>query len=151
MTGKLLAKNKKAYFDYEILETLEAGLKLLGHEVKSAKNSSLNLKGSYITFHKDKPGVSNMHISKYKPAGALPDHDPERWRDVLLKKKQIAYIKEKSTEKGLTIIPLKVYTSGRLIKLEIGICKGKKTYDKREIIKKRDLDREIKRDLKGQY
>ena len=83
-----LAKNKKAYFDYQILESLEAGLLLRGYEVKSVKKGQLNLKGSYITTHKDKIGITGMHITKYKPAGHLDDYDPDGWREILLHKKQ---------------------------------------------------------------
>ena len=143
-----LAKNKKAYFDYQILESLEAGLLLRGYEVKSVKKGQLNLKGSYITTHKDKIGITGMHITKYKPAGHLDDYDPDGWREILLHKKQISYLRGKMQEKGLTIVPLRVYTKARLVKVEIGICKGKKQFDKREIIKKRDLDRELRRTLK---
>ena len=144
-----LIKNKKAYFDYEILETLEAGLVLAGHEVKSVKSGQVNLKGSYVSFHKNKIGVTGMHISKYKPAGNLDDYQPDRWRELLLHKKQVDYLRGKSLEKGLTIVPTKVYTKARLIKMEIAICKGKKTYDKRESIRNRELDREMKRTLKN--
>ncbi|MEK7681002.1 MAG: SsrA-binding protein SmpB [Patescibacteria group bacterium] len=140
-----LAENKKAFFDYEILEKYEAGLVLTGQEVKSVKNGQANLKGSYITFHNKKPTVIGMHISKYKPAGKLPDYDPVRTREVLLKKKEIAYLQGKSQEQGLTIVPLKVYASGRLVKMEIGVGRGKKSYDKREAIKKRELKRELER------
>jgi len=143
-----IVKNKKAYFDYEVLESLEAGLMLTGAETKSIKQGSVNLIGAYVSFHADKVGLAKMHVSKYKPAGKVDDYDPERWRPLLLHKKQIALLREKNNEKGLTIIPLRVYTKGRLIKIEIGICKGKKTYNKREIIKNRDVDRDIKRTLK---
>lgn len=144
-----LAKNKKAYFDYDILETFEAALVLTGQEVKSAKNGQINLKGTYINFHGNKPGIVNMTISKYKSAGQLPDYDPNRWRQILLHKRQIAYLKGKSTQKGLTIMPLKVYTNGRLIKLEIGVGRGKRKYDKREALKRRDQNKEIRRTLKN--
>ena len=140
-----LAENKKAFFDYEILDKAEAGLALTGQEVKSVKNGQVNLKGSYVTFHNGKPQIIGMHISKYKPAGKLPDYDPVRTRGLLLKKREIAYLQGKSQEKGLTIVPLKVYTKGRLLKIEIGVGRGKKTYDKREAIKKRELKREIDR------
>ena len=148
MKFETLTKNKKAYFDYEVLETIEAGLMLSGNETKSIKGGAVNLKGSYVSFHNDKVGLAKMHVSKYKPAGTLSDYDPERWRPLLLHKKQIALLKEKNKEKGLTIIPLKVYTKGRLIKVEIGICKGKKTYNKKELIKKKDVEKDIKRTLK---
>jgi SsrA-binding protein len=140
-----LAENKKAFFDYEILEKFEAGLKLTGQETKSAKMGQINLKGSYVTFHNGKAYVLNMHINKYKPAGPLPDYDPTHTRQLLLHKKEIAYLQGKFMEKGLTIVPLRVYTKQRLIKIEVAVARGKKTYDKRETIKKRELKRELDR------
>ncbi|HSR89020.1 MAG TPA: SsrA-binding protein SmpB [Candidatus Udaeobacter sp.] len=144
-----LAENKKALFDYEILEKYEAGLVLSGQEVKSAKAGQINLKGSYVTFHDGKAFVLNMHITKYKPAGPLPDYDPTRTRQLLLHKKEIAYLQGKSLERGLTIVPLKVYTKQRLIKIEVAIAKGRKNYDKREVIKTRELKRELDRARKN--
>ena len=144
-----LAENKKAFFDYEILEKFEAGIVLSGQETKSAKDGQVNLKGSYVTFHNGKAFVLNMHITKYKPAGRLPDYDPTRTRQLLLHKKEIAYLQAKSMEKGLTIVPLRVYTNERLLKLEVAVARGKKTYDKRESIKKKDLKRELDRARKN--
>ncbi len=145
-----IAENKKAAFEYEILEKLEAGLVLSGQEVKSAKLGQVNLKGSYITFHGPTALVLNMHINKYKAAGPLPDYDPTRSRPVLLHKKQIAYLRAKSMEKGLTIVPLRVYTKGRLLKIEVAVARGKKLYDKRETLKKRDSKREMQRAQKSE-
>lgn len=144
-----LAKNKRAYFDYDILDTIEAALVLSGQEVKSAKQGQISLKGTHLNFHDDLPGILNMTISKYKPAGSLPDYDPNRWRQLLLHKRQIAYLKEKLAQKGLTIIPLRVYTKGRLIKVAIGIAKGKKRHDKRDVLKQRDQAKEMGRTLKN--
>ena len=146
----LLAENKKALFDYEILEKLEAGLKLSGQETKSAKMGQINLKGAYVTFHNSKAYVLNMHINKYNPAGPMPDYDPTRSRPLLLHKKQIAYLQGKTMEKGLTIVPLRVYTKERYLKIEVAVARGKKTFDKREVIKARDVKREIQRGLKEQ-
>ena len=145
-----LAENKKAFFDYEILEKYEAGLELTGQEVKSAKMGQINLKGSYVTFHNGKAYVLNMHINKYKAAGSLPDYDPTRTRQLLLRKKEIAYLQTKSMEKGLTIVPLQVYTKQRYLKIEIAVARGKKTYDKRAVIKERDMKKEMDRILKSQ-
>jgi len=145
----ILATNKKANFDYEILEKQEAGIELKGHEVKSVKQGSINLKGAFVSFYQNQAWLNNAHISKYKQAGNLKDYDPTRRRKLLLHRKQIKYLLGKSQEKGLTIIPLSVYTKDRLIKLEIGIGKGKKKYDKRETIKKRDIEREIARKIKN--
>lgn len=144
-----LTENKKALFDYDILEKYEAGLVLSGQEVKSAKAGQINLKGSYVTFHDGKAFVLNMHITKYKPAGPLPDYDPTRTRQLLLHKKEIAYLQGKSMERGLTIVPLRVYTKQRLLKIEVAIGKGRKNYDKREVIKTRELKRELDRARKN--
>jgi SsrA-binding protein len=143
-----IALNKKALFDYEILDKLEAGLVLTGYEAKAIKNGNINLKGSYVIFHNSDPFLINAHIGLYKPAGKIADYDPTRSRKLLLKKNEIRYLRAKSEEKGLTIVPLKVYTKNRFIKIEIGIGKGKKQFDKRETIKKRDTEKEIKRTLK---
>jgi len=145
----ILLENKKAFFDYEILEKIEAGLKLTGQEVKSAKAGQINLKGTFVTFHNGEAYVTNMHINKYKAAGPMPDYDPTHSRQLLLRKKQIAYLQAKSHEKGLTIMPLSVYTKGRLIKIEIAVARGKKLYDKRESIKNRELKRELDRARKN--
>jgi SsrA-binding protein len=142
---KILSENKKAKFDYEIIDTLEAGLMLTGAEVKSCKAGQINLQGSFVTFSANKAVLTNTNIAPYKQASNQGDYDPTRSRPLLLHKKEIAYLRGKSLEKGLTIVPLKVYTKNRLIKVEIGVGKGRHKYDKREVIKKRDLDREIKR------
>jgi len=142
------ATNKKARHDYNILDTLEAGLILAGHEVKAIRGGQVKLTGAYVTFHKDTPMLTGAHISRYKHAGSLENYDPDRSRSLLLHKRQIDYIKGKSGEKGLTIVPLSLYTKGRHIKLEIGIARGKKVHDKRRSIKKRELDREMRRKMK---
>lgn len=144
------AINKKAKFDYEILDTLEAGVVLTGMEVKSIRTSGISLKGSYITFHKNDALLTNLHIPKYKYSGTVLNYEPERSRKLLLKKKEIDYLRGKSMEKGLTIVPISVYNKGRHIKIEIAVCKGKKQYDKRETIKKREVKKEMARKLKEQ-
>ena len=145
---KLIKKNKRTYHDYEILDKLEAGIVLHGFEVKSIKNGNIKLRSAFVTFHKSEPYLTGAYVGKYKPAGGLKNYDPERSRKLLLKRKQIGYILGKSQERGLTIVPLSVYTKGSKIKVEIGVGKGKKEYQKKEIKKKRDIDREIKRTLK---
>lgn len=145
--------NKQAIFDYQFLDKFEAGLVLFGHEVKSVKNGGLNLKGAYITVRhvpKIELFLTNANISLYKKAGALPDYNPTRPRKLLVTKKEINSIIGKIEQKGLTIVPIKVYTKRNLIKLEFAIAKGKKQYQKKEIKKKRDIDREIYRTLKSQ-
>ncbi len=145
----IYAKNKKARFEYEILETMEAGLVLTGPEVKAIRAGQVKLTSGFVTFHGEIPLLTNAHISKYKYATII-DYETERSRKLLLKKKEINYLKGKSQEHGLTIIPLSIYTKGRHIKLEIGIARGKKLYDKRRTIKKREVDRQIRRALKEQ-
>jgi len=144
-----LAENKKALFNYEILEKTEAGLVLSGYEVKAVKNGQANLKGAYVTFHGKDALLTNAHISRYKQAGKMPEYDPERSRRLLLHKKEINYLRGKSQEKGLTVIPIRVYTKNRFIKVELAVCRGKKQFDKRESLKKRDALREIRRTLKN--
>ncbi len=150
----ILALNKKASFDYEFLETYEVGLLLFGYEVKSIRSGQANLKGAYISFKTDESGkmaayLVSCHVSLYKFAGQISEYNPERDRKLLLNKKELDYLFSKKQEKGLTVIPLKLYTKGSFIKLEIAVGRGKKTYDKRESIKKRDEDRQIKTLLKG--
>ena len=144
-----LANNRKALFDYEILEKFEAGLSLLGHEVKSVKKGNLSLKGAYVTFHDNTPLLTNVHITPYQPAGEIPNYDSTRSRTLLLHKSQIKHLRGKAQEKGLTIVPISVYTKNHLIKVAIAVARGKKQFDKRATLRKRDLDREIKRTLKS--
>ena len=145
----IYAKNKKAFHDYEILERFEAGIQLLGQEVKSVRNGNISLKGSYVTMTGGGAQLLNATIAKYPYAGPLPGYKPDRTRILLLSKKEIAYLTGKAQEKGLTIVPLSVYTKGRLIKVEISVARGKKTHDKRESLRRRDQDREMKRALKA--
>ncbi len=146
----ILAINKRANFDYEILEKFEAGLVLFGHEVKSVRTGSVSLGGSYVAF-KAMPGglacpqLINAHISLYKHASTIKDYDPTRTRDLLLKEKEINYLVGKKKEQGLTLVPLRIYTKSRFLKLEFGLARGKKKYDKREDMKKKDVNRDIRR------
>lgn len=150
----ILAINKRANFDYEILDKYDAGLVLLGHEVKSLRAGNASLGGSYVTFKAGTKGLPeayliNAHISLYKYASTIKDYDPTRSRKLLLKEKEINYLLGKKKEQGLTIVPLRIYTKNSFLKLEFGIGRGKKNYDKREDIKKRDLDREGRRTIRG--
>lgn len=145
----LIAENKKAFFDYEILEKYEAGIVLFGHEVKAVKNGNISLKGAYVTFHNHEPYLIGAHIGRYKQAGGLKDYDPERSRKLLLKNKEIRYLSAKNEEKGLTILPIKVYIKHSKVKIEIGVGRGKRQFEKKEKIKARDIEREIKRTLKS--
>lgn len=141
-----LSKNKKAYFDYEVLETFEAGIELFGSEVKSIKKGQANLKGSFVSFKTNEIFTENMHISKYKYS--TQELNPLRKRRLLLKSKEIDKIIEQLSNKGIAVIPLELYTKGALIKIKIGICRGKKKYDKREDLKKKAQQKEIKQALK---
>ncbi len=144
---KIVATNRKAYHDYEILETYEAGIVLKGTEVKSAKNGRINLKDSYAKIENGEIFLINAHISPYSH-GNVYNHDPRRTRKLLLHKKEIMRLYGKVKEKGLTLIPLKAYIKNGKIKIELGLCKGKKVYDKRAEIKKRDLEREMRYEMK---
>lgn len=145
----VLAYNKRAKFDYQIVNTYEAGLILLGQEVKSVKTGHINLKGSHITVKRGKKSLPelyliNAHIPRYKHAAKATDYDPTRPRKLLLKKNEIKYLIGKKSEQGLTLVPLKIYTKHSLIKLEFAVGKGKKKIDKRETIKRREVERKIR-------
>lgn len=140
----VIAVNKKASFDYDTLESFEAGIALLGYEVKSIRAGQINLKGAYISFRRDEAYLVSAFIPLYKPAGNIDDYNPERARKLLLRKKELDRLLGKKQEKGLTVIPVKVYTKGSFIKLEIAVVKGKKLFDKREDSKKKSLDRELR-------
>ena len=145
----ILGENKKAYFDYEILERFEAGIVLKGKEVKSLKTHRTNLEGAFVVIKDGEAFIINWYIPPYQPANKTGEVNSERTRKLLLKKKEINYLLGKTKEKGLTLVPLKVYTTNTgKIKLEIGLAKGRKKKDKREIIKKRESEREIGRYLK---
>lgn len=141
------AKNKKAYHDYEILEDYEAGIALNGDEVKSIKASQVNLKGSFVDIHNEEAFINDAHVSHYKQS-ARKEYDPTRKRKLLLHKKEIEKIDRAISEKGVTAIPLELYSKQGLIKVKIGICRGKKLYDKRNSIKKREQNIEIRRQMK---
>lgn len=141
---KLLAKNRRATFDYEITERLVAGLVLSGAEVKSIKNGHASLKGSFVTLREDEAWINNAHVTPYQPSGQTTAPEPTRLRKLLLHRKQINHlILEKRS--GLSVVPTALLLQGNLIKLEIGIGRGKKRYDKRETLKQRDMARESAR------
>lgn len=144
----VFSENKKAYYDYEILETLEAGLVLTGPEVKSVKSGRMSLAGSYITFHNGEVFLIGATIAPYQPKNQPPDYDPARSRKLLLRKQEIASLIGKTKQKGLTLVPIKAYNKGRRIKLEFAIVRGKKQYDKRSSIAKREAERKIGRALR---
>jgi SsrA-binding protein len=145
---KEITKNKKAYFNYEILEKLVAGISLLGLEVKSIKSGRISLKATYVVLRNEEAFLIGANIPPYQPKNTPKDYNPERSRKLLLKKSEIKYLIGKTKQKGLTIVPLRVYNIRGKIKLEIGLAKGKKKFDKRRVIKKRESEREIRRALK---
>jgi len=145
---KTLALNRKAKFDYEILEKFEAGLVLSGHEVKSIRLGRMSLKASYVVIRKNEAYLIGANIPAYQPKNTPKDYDPERSRKLLLNRKEIKYLIGKTKEKGLTLIPLKVYTKYAKIKLGFAVSKGKIKTDKRQAIKKREAQRHIERELK---
>ena len=145
---KLLAENRYAKFQYAISETIEAGIELLGTEVKSIRNSNVNLRDGYCSFRDGEILLLNVHISPHKNVGSFFNHEPLRNRKLLLHKKEITRLKSNTEKKGLTIIPLSIYLKGSWIKLSIGIGKGKKLHDKRQANKQKDINREIKIALK---
>ncbi len=145
----MLTSNDKARFDYEILETLEAGMLLSGHEVKAIRTGKASIKGSYVKIFDNEAYLVGAQIAPYQPGNAPKDYDPQRTRKLLLKKSELKYLVGKSQERGLTLIPLKIYDHHGLIKLEIGVGKGKKNYDKRATTAARETKRNIQRALKG--
>ncbi len=146
---KVLAENKKAYYDYEILDTYEAGMVLNGQEVKSIKTGHISLKGAYVVFKNEELFLIGANIPPYQPKNAPKDYNPERSRKLLLTKSEIKSLIGKIKQKGLTLMPLKVYTKNTKVKLLFGLGKGKREIDKREKIKKREFEREKQRILRG--
>lgn len=143
-----LAQNKKARHDYNILETVEAGIVLTGTEIKSVREGRVTLKDGFAQIKNDEAWLENVHISEYT-AGNRFNHDPLRRRKLLLHKKQIVQLGQKTSAKGATLVPLKVYLKNGFAKVLIGVATGKHEYDKRETIKRRDQEREIQRTLKN--
>jgi SsrA-binding protein len=144
---KIYSENKKAGFDYEILEKFEAGMVLFGQEVKSIKTGHINLSGSYVSVNTGEPFLLGVKIPPYQPNNAGADYNEERQKKLLLNKKEIDYLIGKTKTKGFSLIPLKIYDNNGRIKLEFGLAKGRKKYDKKEKIKKKDADREVNREL----
>jgi len=147
---RIILENKKALFDYSILEKFEAGIVLLGLEVKSIKTGRMNLRGSFVVINQSPTEVFliGANIPPYQPNNTPDNYDPKRSRKLLLKKTEIKHLIGKSREKGLTMVPIKVYTIKGKIKLEFAIVRGKKKFDKREQIKKRQSKKDIERIMK---
>lgn len=146
--ANFLAENKKAYFNYSILETIEVGIELKGFEVKAVRAGKANLGGSFATLKSGELWLTNADISPYQPKNTPTDYDSKRPRRLLIKKEEIRDLIGKMQSGGLTIVPLKLYNKGGRIKLEIGLARGKKKADRRESLKKRAVEREIGRSLK---
>ncbi|MBQ7971483.1 MAG: SsrA-binding protein SmpB [Clostridia bacterium] len=146
---KYIARNKKASFDYFILSTYEAGIVLFGTEIKSIRQGRVNLKDSYCEFKDGELYIRGMHISPYEQ-GNIFNRDPMRLKKLLLHKREIMSLFGKTKQDGLTLIPLSLYFSGSRVKVELGLCRGKKNYDKRDTIAKKEASREMEKRLKEQ-
>ena len=145
--GKVLAQNRKASHDYMILDTIEAGMVLTGTEIKSVRKAKINLKDGYASIRNGEVFLQNVHISPFEQ-GNIFNHDPLRTRKLLLHKKQIKYLIEETKTTGVTLVPLRVYLKNGVAKVLIGLAKGKKSYDKRDALKQKDMKREIDRAMK---
>ncbi|MBI2013487.1 MAG: SsrA-binding protein SmpB [Candidatus Colwellbacteria bacterium] len=145
-----LVKNKKVFFDYFVVASYEAGIELRGHEVKSVKKGQISLQGSYVIVRGNEAFLLNSDIPPYQPLNVPDGYDPKRTRRLLLKKEELKELIGKSKEARLTIVPLSVYTKGKkqLIKVSVGLVRSKRKHDKREVIKKRETEREIRRSIK---
>lgn len=146
---KVITENREAKFEYFVEDVYEAGIHLDGGEVKSIRAGNVNLKDSYCSIYNGELLLKNMHVAVYDKAGAYNVKDSRRERRLLLHKSEINRLVGKVTQKGFTLVPLKLYFKGSLIKVEVGLCKGKHTYDKKQTVKERDIKREVARDLKG--
>ncbi|MFA6515254.1 MAG: SsrA-binding protein SmpB [Candidatus Paceibacterota bacterium] len=140
--------NRKVHFNYTIEDKYEAGIELLGSEVKAIKNGSGNINSAFCIIRGGEAFIVNMNIPPYQPHNIDIGYNPERTRRLLLSKKEIKELSEKDDIKGLTLVPISLYSKGRHIKVSIAVARGKKVFDKRETIKKRDVDREIRREFK---
>ena len=145
----VLARNKEAYFNYAIEHELEAGIALTGQEVKSVRAGNVSLKGAHVTIYGNEAFLVNAHISPYKYAGDLSGYEPTRSRKLLLKRKEISSLIGKYKEQGMAVVPLELRAKKRLIKVKLGIGRGKKKYDKRASIRKREDERKIGRAIRG--
>lgn len=147
---KAYIQNRKAHFNFEILETFEAGLVLQGFEAKSIRAGKGKLEGAHVIIRGGEAFLVGTSISPYQPANTPKNYDPERTRKLLLSKKELAHIEQQTEKAGLTGVPIKLYNAGRKIKLEFALARGKKKFDKRETLKARDTKRDIDRTLKSQ-
>ncbi len=144
----LYVTNKKAYFHYHVIENLECGIALQGTEIKSMRAKTFSFTDAFVEILQGELFLKKFHISPYKNGGSVFNHKPERHRKLLAHKKQIDGLQRKVKEKGMTLVPLKIYLKGSVVKVEIGLCRGKKLYDKRDSIKEKDLNRDLARSSK---
>jgi SsrA-binding protein len=147
---QMIAVNRQAYHDYEVERTLEAGIALRGTEIKSIRAGHANLRGSYAIGRNGEIWLENMHIAPYE-RGNLYNHEPLRPRKLLLHRREIKQLLARVSQKGLTLVPLKLYLKGGIAKIELGLCRGKKLYDKREAIAERESRRDIERALRRRH
>jgi len=145
---KIIGVNRQARYNYFVDDEFECGIELKGTEVKSIKAGKFSFADSYAKIENDELWLTGLHVTPYE-FGNIFNHNPDRQRRLLVHKQEIKRLKRKTVEKGLTLVPLKFYLIKGLVKLELGLCKGKKTYDKREEIKKRDVKRDIERDFRN--
>lgn len=145
-----ISVNRQAYHDYFVDETIEAGVALTGTEVKSIRAGHVNLRGAFARVKQDEVWIEGMHIAPYEQ-GTYMNHDPMRPRKLLLHRRQIERLVVKTQAKGLTLVPLRLYFSHNLVKIELGLARGKKLYDKRDSIRERDVNREMARAMKQRY
>ncbi len=142
-----LASNRKAFHDFEILERFDAGIELLGHEVKAVRTGKMSLRGAFVAVRGGEAFLLNADIPPYQAKNTPDEYDATRARKLLLTENELGVLAKAEETKGLTIVPISVYNKGRFLKVEIGIARGKKQFDKREAIKKRDTERDLKRTL----
>ena len=149
MEEKIICTNRAASHEYFILEKIETGIVLDGGEVKSMRKGSVNLKDSFCTIYNGELFIKNMHIATYEKSGAFNVKDSKRDRKLLVHKEEMLKLHAKITQKGLTLVPLKIYFKNALIKMELGVCQGKHTYDKKRSIMEKDMKREKEREIKN--
>ncbi len=143
-----MSENRKAYFNYEILETFEAGIELKGFEVKAIKSGKASLVGAFALIRGEEAWITNMSVSPYQPKNTPPEYDPNRTRRLLLNKKEIGYIAGKMKSDRLTLVPIKLYNKGGRVKVLLGLARGKRQYEKRAKIQKREVKQSLRRTLK---
>ena len=145
---KIMQTNKKAYFNYEVVEDFECGIALVGTEVKSIRQNRVSFGDSYVKITPKGLVLTGLHISTYSQ-GSINNHEPERERNLLAHKQEIKRMRRKVDEKGMTLVPTQIYLKGNLVKIRISLCKGKQSHDKRNAIKERDMSRELRREMKN--